>query len=306
MNKDTDTLVIDAALAQRLIATQFPQWAHLPVKPVDVGGWDNRTFHLGDTMSIRLPSAQCYADKVEKEQTWLPRLSPYLSIAIPQPIALGKPSAEYPWHWSIYRWIEGASANLLSDNDLNLPLIAKDLAQFLHELHAIDATGVPLVGGPHNFYRGDSTKVYDAQTREALAQLEGIIDTRAATDLWDKAISSEWHKKSVWIHGDLSAGNILIKDGRLAAVIDFGGMGIGDPACDLVIAWTFFHGESREVFKSLVPLDPDTWTRARGWALWKALITLVPLKDKTSTEALKQKLIIHELIKEHNSEKTYQ
>ncbi len=292
MNKDTDTLVIDAALAQRLVATQFPQWAHVPVKPVDVGGWDNRTFRLGDTMSIRLPSAQCYADKVHKEQTWLPRLAPQLSIAIPQPIAVGKPSAEYPWHWSIYRWLEGTSANLLPDARLNLPLIAQDLAQFLYELHAIDATDVPLVGGPHNFYRGDSTKVYDTQTREALTQLEGVIDTHAATDLWNKAISSEWHKKPVWIHGDLSAGNILIDNGRLAAVIDFGGMGIGDPACDLVIAWTFLHGESREVFKSLVPLDPDTWTRARGWALWKALITLTPLKDKTSTEALKQKLII--------------
>ncbi len=291
-------ITIDTALVQKLIAAQFPHWAHLPIKPVEAGGWDNRTFHLGDTMSVRLPSAQRYADKVHKELMWLPILAPHLSIPIPQPIALGNPSADYPWNWSIYRWLEGTSANVLPDSALNLPLIAQELGQFLQELHAIDATGVPLVGGPHNFYRGDSTKIYDAQTRKAITQLEGVIDTKAATALWNKATSSEWNKKPVWIHGDLSAGNILINNAHLAAVIDFGGMGIGDPACDLVIAWTFFYGESRKIFKSLVPLDPDTWTRAAGWALWKALITLAALKDMQSSEALKQKQIINELIQE--------
>ena len=290
---------INVTLAQKLIAEQFPQWAHLPIKPVLVGGHDNRTFHLGEAMSIRLPSAQCYADKVEKEQTWLPRLAPHLSITIPTPIAMGKPSRDYPWNWSIYRWIDGESANTLPSDSLDLSLIAEDLAQFLCELHHIDSTGVPLVGGPDNFYRGDSTKIYDAQTREAIAQLHGIIDTDAATAVWDKATSSEWHKTPVWIHGDLTAGNILIKNGSLAAVIDFGGMGTGDPACDLVIAWAFFHGESREIFKSSVPLDADTWARARGWALWKALITLAPLENKIGTEAMKQKHIINELIEEH-------
>lgn len=292
---------IYTALVQKLIAEQFPQWAHLPIKPVLMGGHDNRTFHLGDTMSVRLPSAQCYADKVEKEQEWLPRLAPHLTITIPSAVAMGKPSDDYPWHWSVYQWIDGESANILTDDALNLPRIATGLAQFLNELHQIDATDVPLVGGPHNFYRGDSTKIYDTQTRNAISQLHGIIDTDAATDLWDKAISSTWDKKPVWIHGDLAAGNILIKDGLLSAVIDFGGMGIGDPACDLVIAWTFFNGKSREIFKSLVPLDADTWTRARGWALWKALITLAALEDKDGAVAIKQKRIIDELIKEHKS-----
>ncbi len=209
-------------------------------------------------MSIRLPSAQKYADKVLQEQEWLPFLASHISIPIPKPIAMGTPSDKYPWHWSIYQWIDGTSANLLPHAALNLPCIAHDLATFLCELHEIDATDVPLVGGPHNFYRGDSTRVYDAQTRDALRNLKDVIDTAAATALWDAATSSEWHKKPVWIHGDMSVGNILIKHGQLVAVIDFGGMGVGDPACDLVIAWTLFYGESRKVFKSLVPLDHDT------------------------------------------------
>lgn len=294
----TEKIIIDENLVSSLIASQFPQYAHLPIKPVEVSGWDNRTFHLGEAMSVRLPSAQCYADKVQKEQAWLPFLAPHLSIAIPSPIAMGKPAADYPWHWSIYKWLDGNSANLLPDNTLNLPLIAQELAQFLQELHTINTTNVPLAAGPHNFYRGGSTKMYDTETRNAIAQLPGVIDTDAATAIWNKAISSEWHKKPVWIHGDLSAGNILINNRQLAAVIDFGGMGIGDPACDLVIAWTFLHGESREVFKSLVSLDSETWARARGWALWKALITLAPLADKMSIEAMRQKHIINELIQE--------
>jgi aminoglycoside phosphotransferase (APT) family kinase protein len=292
---------IDATLVHRLISSQFPQWKDLSIKPVAHGGHDNRTFHLGDQMLVRMPSAQCYADKVAKEQEWLPFLAPHLSITIPDPIAIGVPGEGYPWNWSIYKWIEGESANALDSAKLNLPLIAKDLAQFLHELHKINTTDVPLVGGPHNFYRGASPKIYDAQTRDAITQLLGIIDTDAATAVWDKATSSEWHRKPVWIHGDLAAGNILIKNGLLTAVIDFGVMGIGDPACDLVIAWTLFKGESREVFQQAVGLDTDTWARARGWALWKALITLAPLEDTMSTEAIKQKHIISELIEEYKS-----
>jgi aminoglycoside phosphotransferase (APT) family kinase protein len=297
----TSNITIDAPLVHRLITSQFHQWKDLPIKPIKNQGHDNRTFRLGEQMLVRMPSAQCYADKVAKEQEWLPFLASHLSIIIPTPIAMGAPGEDYPWNWSVYRWIEGNSANTLTTKELNLPLIAKDLAQFLHELHQIDTTGVPLVGGPHNFYRGDSTKIYDAQTRDAITKLQGIIDTQAATAVWDKATSSEWSKKPVWIHGDLAAGNILIKNELLTAVIDFGGMGIGDPACDLVIAWTLFEGESREVFQQAVGLDTDTWARARGWALWKALITLAALDDKVGVDALEQQRIISELIEEYRS-----
>lgn len=291
-------ITIDSNLVRNLIKEQFPDWADLPIYPVQVCGWDNRTFHLGATMSVRLPSAERYADKVQKEQEWLPFLAKHLSTPIPTPVAMGRPTAEYPWNWSIYKWIDGKSANLFFADELDLPLIAKQLADFLQELQNIDSTGVPLVGGPHNFYRGDSTRVYDAQTREAIEELREVIDAPAALNVWKKAISTEWNKKPVWIHGDISEGNILIQDGKLAAVIDFGGMGIGDPACDLVIAWNFFYGESRKIFKEALPLDQHTWERARGWAIWKALITLAALEDNKGAKGLKQMKIIHDIIDE--------
>lgn len=292
---------ITESLVQKLIQEQFPQWAHLPITPVAVSGWDNRTFHLGSQMSVRLPSGQYYAAKVLKEQTWLPFLAPHLSLAVPQPVAMGKPSTDYPWNWSIFQWINGTSANIIADDKLDLRGIAYTLAQFLHELHEIDTTNVPLLPGPHNGYRGDVPAIYDEETRHALEQLHGVVDTQVAAELWSTAMHSRWHKNPVWIHGDLSAGNIIIHHGVLTAVIDFGGMGIGDPACDLVIAWTLFCGESRTIFKLHVGLDDDTWNRARGWALWKALITLAPLKDAMNEQALRQKYIINELIKEYKT-----
>lgn len=295
MSQTSNALQITISLVQKLISQQFPQWAHLPITPVAVQGWDNRTFRLGSDMSIRMPSAVCYAAKVHIEQKWLPFLAPHLSVEIPQPIALGHPSSHYPFAWSIYRWIEGNSANTLDLDKETFCVVAKELANFLRELHAIDITEGPLPG-PHNFYRGGDLSVYDQETQDACTKLQGLIDTEAARRVWQKALSSKWHTKPVWIHGDVSAGNILLKDKKLVGVIDFGGMAVGDPACDVVIAWTFFSGESRKIFKATGGLDADTWNRARGWALWKALITLAPFQDKDNADALKQRALINELL----------
>jgi aminoglycoside phosphotransferase (APT) family kinase protein len=294
-------LDITLSLATGLIAEQFPQWAYLSIRPVEVSGWDNRTFRLGEEMSIRLPSAEEYALKVPKEQKWLPILAPHLYIPIPMPIAMGQPSKQYPWNWSIYKWIEGKSANTICMDSIDLNLLAKHLAKFLNELQKISTAG-GFPPGAHNFYRGDSPVVYDRETRDAITKLKGCISVDAATSVWEKAISSQYPNNAVWIHGDFSAGNILIKDGVLAAVIDFGGMAVGDPACDLVISWTLLSPESRKIFRENLDLDPDIWARARGWALWKALITLGSLEDKAGLEAMKQKRIIDEIIKEHVSE----
>jgi len=288
---------ITLTLVTNLIAQQFPQWAQLPIKPVEFDGWDNRTFRLGSQMTVRMPSAQCYAAKVAIEQKWLPFLAPHLSIAIPMPLAMGQPTQQYSWQWSIYRWIEGTSANCLHKDALNLPLIAQQLSQFLNELHSISSSGAPL-SGTHNFFRGDHPRVYDTETKNAIAQLKNFIDVNACETVWKRALSSEWTKNPFWIHGDMSAGNILIQNKQLVGVIDFGGMAVGDPACDLVIAWTFFSGESRTIFKELINLDAQTWDRARGWALWKALITLARLKDKSCPEAVKQQNIIETILYE--------
>ena len=298
-----DTFNISIALVAQLIAEQFPQWADLPIRPVAVSGWDNRTFHLGNNMSVRLPSGQEYAAQVAKEQTWLPILAQQISIPISQPIAMGQPSHNYPFHWSIYRWIDGRSANTLNPDELDVNMIAVQLAEFLDEMHQIDTQlrqgyDGQAAGGPMTD-RGGSPIFYDDEARATIMQLQGFIDTDMATVLWDAAIQSRWQKKPVWAHGDLSSGNILVKNRQLCAVIDFGSITIGDPACDLVIAWTFLHGESRQIFKELVNLDEDTWARARGWALWKAMITVAAMHDKTSSQVVVQFAIINDILDEH-------
>jgi len=291
---------IDETLVMQLIAEQFPQWSKFPIKAVKLSGHDNRTFHLGKEMLVRLPSAEGYAAQVQKEQKWLPRLMPYLSIQIPEPITMGRPSKYYPWNWSVYHWIDGKSANTPSLVKPNLNEIALGLATFINELHKIDITDGP-TAGTHNYYRGGDLSVYDTDTKKVLTKLRRYIDVRKAAVVWEKALSSYWNQQPVWVHGDLSSGNIILKDGHLKAVIDFGCMGIGDPACDLVIAWTFLTTDSRAILKSHLSLDDDTWERARGWALWKALITLVALEDKFSAKALTQKKIIAEVLDEHKN-----
>lgn len=290
-----DKVPIDASLVRRLVSTQFPQWAHLPIRPVELGGWDNRTFHLGERMTVRLPSAAAYALQVEKEHHWLPRLAPHLPLPIPVPLAMGQPADGYPWHWSVYRWLDGEVASIECIADLRQ--FAIDLAEFLVALYRIDATGGP-PPGPQNFYRGGSLTVYDDETRQAIAALEGAIDTKAATAVWEAALAATWRGSPVWVHGDVAAGNLLVRDGRLSAVIDFGTSGVGDPACDLAIAWTLLAGESRETFRAALPLDDGTWTRGRGWTLWKALITLAALPDANALAASASRRIADHVLAE--------
>jgi aminoglycoside phosphotransferase (APT) family kinase protein len=263
---------IDARLARRLVAAQFPQWADLPVVPVDLDGWDNRTFRLGSELSLRLPSGEQYALQVEKEQTWLPRLAPHLPLPIPAPVACGEPGEGYPHRWSVYRWLEGTPAAVASVDDV--VALARDLAAFLGALRRAPAAGGP-EPGPHNFFRGGPLATYAAETDRALAALGDAVASDAVRRVFDDALATTWEGEPVWVHGDVAAGNLLVRDGRLAAVIDFGSSAVGDPACDVVIAWTYFSGASRAAFRAGLGVDPATWSRGRGWALWKALITLV-------------------------------
>lgn len=284
---------IDVALVRQLIAAQFPHWADLPIRPVASGGWDNRTFHLGDDMTVRLPSAEGYAPQVEKEHRWLPRLAPLLPLPIPAPLAKGAPDSGYPWQWSVYRWISGEPA--LAGRIDDLAGFAADLAHFLVALQRIDPSGGP-AAGPHSFFRGDFLTVYAAETMRAIAALDGEIDTKSATSVWDIACRSSWDRPPVWFHGDIAVGNLLVQDGRLSAVIDFGCSGVGDPACDLAIAWTLFSGTSREAFRAALPLDDATWARGHGWALWKALITLVEYRTTDLAKADEARRVLREVL----------
>ena len=289
-------IAFDADLVRRLVAAQFPQWAHLPVRPVVFGGKNNTTFHLGDEMSVRLPSARHYVAQVEKEQAWLPRLAPRLPLPIPEPVGRGEPGEGYPWPWSVYRWIEGETAAL--DRIGDLPRFARDLAAFLTALQAIDVTDGP-VAGQHNFFRGGALATYDDQTRQAITDLGGSIDGATALAIWEQALAAQWTTRPVWLHGDVAAGNLLVKDGKLSAVIDFGILGVGDPACDLAIAWTLLHGEARAAFREALPLDDGTWARGRGWTIWKALIVAAGLSGSSEDERAKSRAIIADLGGEH-------
>lgn len=259
---------ITTQLVKRLIRQQFPGWKELEVYPVEKNGHDNRTFHLGSHMAVRLPSGSDYAAQIEKEAKWLPVLEKHLTLPIPGPIEIGKPTKDYPFPWSINHYIEGET--LTRDNIDDKVLFAKQLSAFLKELQGIKTEGAP-EAGKHNFFRGASPDIYSEQVYKALNQHQRTFPAEKLKKLWEEAVSSKWEHAPVWIHGDIAPGNLLVKNGMLCGVIDFGIMGIGDPACDYAMAWTYFDENSRQSF--LQGLDNETINRARGWALWKALIT---------------------------------
>jgi len=264
-----------------LLRSQFPAWADLPVSAVELDGWDNTTFRLGTEMSVRLPSADVYVPQVDKEHRWLPVLAENLPLPIPQPLARGGPGCGYPRPWSIYRWLDGQPATEKGIADL--VEFAVTLADFLSVMYSIDTRGGP-PAGEHSFFRGGPLLTYDDETRSAIVELAGEIDAVATIALWEEAIATQWTGPPVWVHGDVGPSNLLVVDGRLAAVIDFGCAAIGDPACDTVIAWTFLYGQSRAAFRARLPVDEGTWARGRGWALWKALVTLAETRRRRDGE----------------------
>jgi aminoglycoside phosphotransferase (APT) family kinase protein len=260
----------DVSLVRRLLAAQFPQWADLPIAPIPSVGTDHALYRLGDAMAVRLPRIERATWQVDKEHAWLPRLAPHLPLAVPVPLARGCPGEEYPWPWSITPWLKGEHVTIERLTDPRQA--ATDLARFLTALQRIDPAGGPPPGA-HNFGRGVPLAQRDSHTREAIRALDGMLDTAAVTAVWDAALQAPaWQGPPVWIHGDVSAGNLLAVQGRLSAVIDFGGLGVGDPACDLMITWTLFSGESREAFRAALAVDDATWARGRAWALSWALI----------------------------------
>lgn len=267
-----DEVHVDAPLVRRLLAAQLPRWSSLPLRRVAGAGTDNAIWRLGDAMCVRLPRIASAAEQVEKLHTWLPRLAPHLPLRIPALLAMGAPGEGYPWPWSVCDWIEGETATLARIGDARRA--ASDLGYFVAALRAVDATGAPAPGS-HNFHRGVPLATRDARTRAAIDELRDALDARAALRAWESALAAPpWDAAPAWIHGDLQEGNLLARDGRLRAVIDFGGLGAGDPACDLMAAWTYLPVEVRDAFRDVAGLDDAAWARGRGWALSFAVIAL--------------------------------
>lgn len=285
-----------AELVRRLVVAQFPQWAELPVVPVEADGWDNRTYRLGDELTVRLPTHDRYVAGVAKEDRWLPLLAPHLPLPVPVPVATGRPTASYPHPWSVRRWIPGHPATSAPVADP--AAFAGSLAAFLLALWAVDPTGGP-VAGTHCFYRGCPPGCYDDEVNAALDELDSEVDRAASEEAWHRALASTWDRAPVWFHGDVAAGNLLLDDqGRLCAVLDFGTSGVGDPACDLVVSWTLLTGDARAMFREAIGLDTGTWARARGWALWKALIGLAG-RDGTAEEDAANRAVVTAVLTDH-------
>ena len=263
--RPTAEVPIDVSLVQRLVAAQFPQWAGLTVEPVDSAGWDNTIFRLGADLAVRLPRRRVSAAHVSNEHRWLPVLAPHLPLPVPVPLGRGVPGEGYPWRWTVCPWLSGEQAARRRVADMGRA--ATRLACFIAALQAIDPAG----GTIHEF-RGVSLVAHDLNARAAAAVLQDSFDVGRVLGVWDAALAvPAWTGQPVWMHGDLHPANLLVEAEELTAVIDFGLLGVGDPACDLMVAWTYLSADSRDVFRSALAVDDTTWARGRGWALESGL-----------------------------------
>ena len=261
-----DEIETDVALVRRLLAGQFPPWAELHIELVESYGTDHDIYRLGDELAARMPRIGWAATQAAKEAEWLPKLAPHLPLALPVQLAMGHPAEGYPFDWSVYEWLPGVNANGTLDD---LDRAAVDLAAFVTALRRIDTTGAH-PRAPRS--RGGPLAEGDEQVRRSIEQLGDRIDGDATLRSWEESLDAAvWDGREVWVHGDLLPGNLLVVDGRLSAVIDWGGLNVGDPACDLQPAWNVFAGDSRMRFRAELRVDDASWLRGRGWALYQAV-----------------------------------
>jgi aminoglycoside phosphotransferase (APT) family kinase protein len=254
-----------------LVRVQCPQWADLPVVPLpdDVEGTDHVLFRVGGELVVRMPKIASAEGQVESDARWLPVVAPHLPVRVPVPIFVGEPGAGFPWRWSLVPWISGETPPRLGSDNV---VLAQDLAAFARALHSVAAEG-----GPRKppGTRGSALAHLGPGVREALSRLvqhDDGFDVATAEAAWDVCVSAlEWDGPPVWIHGDLQPGNLIVRGGRLAAVVDFGAFGVGDPAPDVAPALWTFTGEARTAYRKAIGYDDATWLRACGWALGPSL-----------------------------------
>ncbi|MEV6606169.1 aminoglycoside phosphotransferase family protein [Kutzneria sp. NPDC051319] len=272
---------VDIPQAQRLVAAQFPEWADLEVTAVPSSGVDNITFRLGDDKLLRMPRFARWTGQVTREQRWLPVLAPHLPLAVPTPLATGRPGQGYPFPWSVYNWIDGTNADQITD----FHQAAVDLADFLLALQEIDAEEGPPPEWSNGFRGVDlhddrDSPVVASRMAERIGALTGFFDVDAVTEVWQAGLDAPvWDGPPVWVHGDPVGANMIARDGRLAAVIDFGTLAVGDPACDLIAAWGFLPADARAEFRKLLAVDDATWARGRAWGLTSILPSKADMAD---------------------------
>jgi aminoglycoside phosphotransferase (APT) family kinase protein len=254
-----DELDLGEGLVGRLLAEQFPEWAGLSLRRIEPSGTDNAVFRLGDDLSVRLPRRHGPTERGSRELDWLPKLAPQLPLEIPVPVAQGRPGGGYPWFWEIHTWVEGRTVPV---EEIDAVRAARDLAELVRALQRIDPAGAP----PG---RGVALAERDSAFRGWLEKFDGDPRVVAA---WERALAApSWDGPPVWHHGDLDCRNWLVRDRRIRGVIDWGAMGVGDPACDVMVAWKLHSPEARDAFREALPTDDATWERARGWAVSQAV-----------------------------------
>jgi aminoglycoside phosphotransferase (APT) family kinase protein len=257
-----DEVELDEALVRRLLAEQFPEWRELPLQRIEPSGTVNAIFRLGERLSVRLPRREGPAQPGSVELEWLPKLASQLPVEVPVPVAQGRPGAGYPWFWEIHAWVEG---EVVAVEKLDALQAARDLATLVLSLQRVDPTGAP----PG---RGIPLAVRDEQMRYWWARFDG--DPRA-WEAWQRALAAPpWDGPPVWHHGDLDCRNWLVRNGRISGVTDWGSMGVGDPACDVMVAWKLHSATARDAFREALPTDDATWERARGWVVSQAVAAL--------------------------------
>ena len=281
---------VDERLVRALLAEQFPDLAGLPLAPF-ANGWDNTVLRLGDDLLVRAPRRAVAATLVEHEQRWLPELAPMLPLRVPTPVRVGRPSTAvgYPWAWSVCPFFEGEVVARRPPDDLDEA--ARDLGRFVRALH------VPApADAPTNPFRGVPLVARDGPFRERVAALGDAVDGPTALERWDACCAlPRWTGPPVWVHGDLHPANLLVRDGRLDAVLDFGDLCAGDPASDLYPAWTLFPDPgTRATFRAAAgEVDDDTWARAEGWALLMAISYLATSADNPMMTAIGERTLAH-------------
>jgi aminoglycoside phosphotransferase (APT) family kinase protein len=272
-----DEIPIDTGLVRALVDRAMPHYVGLPVRRLDSSGSSNALFRFGENLLVRLPRQPGGSVTIAKEAKWLPVLGPSLPVGVPEVVAVFEPDCDYPERWSVVRWIDGEHPEVVNPEtpvDPRREDLAADLAEVVNALGLADVPSEAVNDPDLHWYRGEPLATMDAVTRQNLERCRALgdfaFDLDAAEQLWDKAMRLSGAKDRSaprWYHGDLAAENLLVRDGRLAAALDFGGLSIGDPTVDLAVAWEVLDPPAREIFRRKLGVDDATWLRGRAWAL---------------------------------------